>query len=535
MLVKNLLYKNPLYTATLYQMALYEYAYLNGDVFKRSVRKKRPSEDAVLYTDCVNNTTAQPIARFVVDTINDLVFENTIKREVNFATPEGNMLEPGSQDWAELFELDADLTNNNLNGVMESIGDLTSIFGHCWVFVDMPQGAVNANTKNLRPYVIPVSPLNVWDWEFINVRGVWIPKYVKILERETHECFYFKVYYCGTSTSPSYWESYEVEKKDKMEGDIQPNFTGVFPLGMSIPGFIAYTKRDPRRFELGISDIDVATDVQQEHYKLECEAYQALQFARTLIRADAGVKIPAHAGAIVRATQGQIETLSVDTGDVTAIIAKQDALLQQFEVLVGFGGISKSTRQVQSGVSIIEERRQLHRVAKAKARLMEVAEEQIWTFASRFMGVRWAGEVQYGTDYEAHDTAYRIALMEKAQQLVPDNPVLKGLMLKELIGMLAPPHEVQEYQAAILASQDPTVQMLEQEELGEVYTRDIGNQTPDDWNEGDEIDEDAKAEMEEKAEDTSLVGEGASINYVGQSFTVPDAIAAQLVSPYAGR
>lgn len=526
----QLLFKNPQYLATEYQMGAYQLAYLNGELFRRSCRRKRPSEDATLYADLIGHTAAMPLARYVVDTINDVVFEPGVDREIQFASPTGTMLSADTQDWSELFQLDADLTNTSLNGVMENIGDLTSIFGFCWVFVDMPYNAT-APSNNLRPYVCAVSPLNVWDWDFESVNGVNIPRYVKVLERETTECYYFKIYYLGTSKTPSYWESYEYEKTERQDVDIQPTATGQFPLGMSIPGFIAYTKRDPRRFELGISDIDIAADVQREVYKLECEAYQSIQFARTLIRADNGIKIPAQAGSIVRATQGQVEAISLDQQDVRVITEKQQNLLDSFQTLTGLGGLTKSSEQVQSGVSIIEERRQLHRMAKAKARLMEACEEQVWTFASRFMGVRWAGEVSYNTDYEQHDTRYRIALMEKAKMLLPENPIVNGLVLKEIIGMLAPEHEKAEYQQAIVSMQDPAIQVLESEEERELYTRDVGDQVPE------TEDETSKKEMEEHMGAPSLGTTTPGIVYTGQSFAnANDAIAAQLGwGPIGGR
>jgi hypothetical protein len=84
----DLLKKNPIYTATYNQMRAQELAYLGGYEFKTYVRKKRPSEDSNLYLDLVQNTVAQPICRYIVDTINDVLFEPGVKREINFATPQ---------------------------------------------------------------------------------------------------------------------------------------------------------------------------------------------------------------------------------------------------------------------------------------------------------------------------------------------------------------------------------------------------------------------------------------------------------------
>jgi hypothetical protein len=343
------------------------------------------------------------------------------------------------------------------------------------------------------------------------------------MEREESDCYYFKVYYLGTTQTPSYWQSWEVDKSADPQAPATLIAQGLFPAGMGIPAFIAYTRIDPRNSEIGISDIDSATEVQREHYKLECEVYQAAQFARTLIRADNGIKVPAHAGAIVRGPQGSVEAIKVDTQDIDQLTKKQQNILDSFTAMTGFAGLTQNRQQVQSGLSIIQERRGLHRKAAAKARLLEIAEECIWTFAARFMDCRWAGEVAYNTDYEQHDTQYRIALMDKAHQLLPENTLINGLILRELITMMVAPHEVAEYLEAIQSQQDPTIQLLEQEEQNEVYTRDTDDLLPE-------------PEAEEEAEGESEA-DSAAIRYTGASKTtemaVTSAIAGQAGS--AGR
>lgn len=551
--IAKLVTKNPLYVATESQMGMYLSAYLNDETFRRTVRTKRPSEDAQLWADCVRNTVAQPIARWVVETINSTVFEPGIQRELKFVSEVGTELPLEMAEWSELFLMDADLQNNNLNGVMENIGNLTSIFGMCWVFVDMPQDDGTPFVR--RPYVVPVSPQYVWDWEFISVRGVNIPAYIKVLERETPECYYFKIYYIGTTTTPSYWECYEVEKRDLQQStkELLPISSGTYPLGMTIPGFIAYTRRDPRLHELGISDIDVASGVQMEHYKLECDAYQALQFARTLIRAENGIKVPATAGGIVRATEGQIETLSVDTGDVEAIIRKQEQLLQDFQQMAGLGGLTRQRQQVQSGISIIEERRGLYRLAQAKARLLEICEETIWSYASRFMMMRWAGEVVYGNDYDSVDSTYKMALLKEANLLAPDNPVIQELIVENLIKMIAPQEEAEELidraKAYIVSplgvtpveedeedeeddnetdmedmeDSDVQAQAPETQEVEEYYTMDITDNLPTAQEQREAI-----ADVDARSKKTVTTGAGTPIINTGPSF-FPAESAAQMV------
>lgn len=473
MLVKDLLKKNSVYTAIHNQLTEYEKAYLGGRAFKEHVRKKRPSEDSNLWQDLISNTALQPICRYIVDTINDVLFSTGARRNIQFCTPNGAFIDSRNTEWADLFLLDADLNNNSLPAVMEQIGDLTSIFGHCWVAVDMPP----AGTAQLgRPYVVAVNPLNVWDWEYDMIGGRPMLEYVKILECETDESLYFKCYHLGDSSKPSYWRSYEVEKSDLMNPLAQAELEGwgEFPLGMSLPIFQAFGRRDPRRIDIGISDIDFATDAQKEHYKLECEAYSAIQFAHTIIRAETGIKIPVHAGAIVRATKDQVEAIAVDTGDVSTITSKQNDILENLEALTGLSGLRSSKTSVQSGVSIIEERKQLHRIAKSKARLMEMVEETIFTYAARYMGVRWAGEIQYNTDYESSDTVFRTALVKEAKLIAPEEPVITALINKELITMLAPKTQTQEYVSAYIDSMpDSAIKQLMIQTEQVVFSRDL--------------------------------------------------------------
>lgn len=529
----DLLKKNPVYNVIYEQMLSYQLAYLGGYSFKQYVRKKRPSEDSNLWLDLINNTVAQPICRYVVDTINDVLFEPGVKRNLQFCTPAGAFISPSNTEWADLFVLDADLGNNTMSGFMEQIGDLTSIYGHCWVAVDMPK----AGDATLgRPYTVAIQPLNVWDWEFDYYGGRPILKSVKILEMEDEECYYIKCYHLGDATSPSYYKSYEVEKGANSTGPNEPAKLideGVFPLGMSIPVFIAYGRRDPRRIDLGVSDIDSATDAQREYYKLECEAYSAIQFAHTIIRAEPGVKVPVHSGAIVRATEGQIEAITVDTGDVDTIIKKQDNILEQIEALTGLGGLRNNKNQIASGVAIIEERKQLHRLAKAKARLMEIAEETIFTYAARFMDMRWAGEVVYNTDYESHDTNYRLALIKEAKALATEDPVINALINKELIGILAPSSQIKEYeQLYIDRIQDPDLKELMTDTNEAVLSRDL---TPsmipiEREEEGDDYaDDEASNDAGGDDGNASLLGgAGTPITNLGITYTPQQAVAVQL-------
>ena len=535
MKAKDLLRKNSTYAAIHATMLGYQLAYLNGVAFKNAVRKKRPSEDEKLHEDLIANTASLPVARYIVDMINDTVFSQPVYRDLEFVTPQGIEIET-ELDWTELVCYDADLNNQSIDQFMAQVGEMTSVFGHAWVFVDMPSAEQGDSG---RPYACLVSPLHVWDWHHTMVNGRYIPSYVKVLEYEdTHE-YVFKCYYLGDQTTPSHYKTYRVYKNDAWDSPAELISEGNFPPGMAIPGFIAFTRRDPRVHDLGVSDIDCASEVQREIYKLECEAYQSIQFARTLIRADAGVKVPAHAGGIIRAPEGSVETLTVDTQDVDRITAKQQDLLMSLENLTGLGGLRQNRAAPQSGISIIEERKTLHKMAAAKARELEVAEEFIWTFMARFMGVRWAGDISYGVEYSSDDVKLKIAKLEVARTLSGNNPVIQSIIDKEVLDMLVDDSDERKLYEAAMSSIPvsmpngtvaPRVEVEEPEEV-EVESRDLGDQTPVRLDEHDQ-------KLQAQAE-TPLAGDGdigsmdPPIIYTGLSSYNP--IADQLVARASGR
>lgn len=155
---------------------------------------------------------------------------------------------------------------------------------------------------------------------------------------------------------------------------------------------------------------------------------------------------------------------------------------------------------------------------------MEIAEEQIFTFAARFMDMRWAGEVHYDTDYEASDTDYRLALLNQAKALAGDNPIIQGLIVKELVTLLCPPEEVNDYVTATMPTLPAEYQAIVTEENDETYSMDIADQVPEPG---------AVESHEEDSELATYSGLGTGITYTGQSSYNP--IADQLVGQASGR
>jgi hypothetical protein len=291
------------------------------------------------------------------------------------------------------------------------------------------------------------------------MNGRPILKYVKIFQGTGDEdnCRYYKTLHLGDTTTSSYWQEWEYYPSTDTSELLDE---GTYPDNMILPFFLAVGKADPRTKQVGVSEIQVAADAQRELFVLETEAMLSLQLAATIIRADEGIRIPAFKGGIARGVTGSVESISIDTGDTVNIMAKQDKVLEHVEALTGLSGLRQATHQVQSGVSIVEQRKTIHRKCRAKARQLEVIEEQIFALCARFMNLLWAGNIQYSTDYEATDTAYRIALLNQAKSLAGDNEMVRDLLVAECMKLLAPAGKKQEYTESVKPLLIPQVQTL---------------------------------------------------------------------------
>jgi hypothetical protein len=171
-----------------------------------------------------------------------------------------------------------------------------------------------------------------------------------------------------------------------------------------------------------------------------------------MIRAAAGIRIPAGGGGIVRGDKDQMEVFNIPTQDIAEIRAQQQSLIDRLDSFTGRGSLRTTMARQQSGISIIEERRALHRKASQRARRMEAAEKQVLTLAAMFMDMRWVGDVEYFTDYEDKDMQFRMALLETASKLSGGNSLVQEIIDKEVIKMITPPDETHQYLAKLATS-----------------------------------------------------------------------------------
>ena len=428
------------------QMTAYRASYEGGPAFKNLVLIKRPSEDAALFRDKLLNVAVMPVCKAIVDEIVDVVYEEEPVRHPSFLN-KFSTADVGIPDWYLDFVNNANLNGDSFSAVMEQVASCAGIEGWSWVFVDLPEDPSPDN----RPYLSVCSAEHVIDWKIWTQYGQDFFEYLKVIEYQDANCTIYKLWYAGDAKNPTYCERYIVKQEEMMNDEnlISPAETFTLPMGMPIPAIQVMARQDQRRSDLGVSDLQEACDVQREMFKLECEAYDSVRFSKPLIRAAAGVRVPAGGGGIVRADKDQLEAIEIPVQDIQQIREQQASIIDRLDGLLGRGSIRTYKTQQQSGIAIIEERRALHRKASQRARKMEAAEQNILKLAAMFMDQRWVGDIQYNTDYEDKDMQFKMALLQTAQQLSGTNPVVQGIIDKEVIKLITPPDETAGYLAQI--------------------------------------------------------------------------------------
>jgi hypothetical protein len=429
------------------QMTAYRSSYEGGPAFKNLVLIKRPSEDAALFRDKLLNVAVMPVCKAIVDEITDVVYEEGPQRHPAFLN-KFSTADIGIPDWYLDFINNANLNGESFTAMMEQAASMAGIEGWCWAFVDLPEDP----SPNNRPYVSLASAEHVIDWKIWTQYGQDYFEYLKVIEYQDANKTIYKIWYAGDAKNPTYCERYLVHNEQTMneENMIQPMETFTLPMGMPIPVIQIIARPDQRRSDLGVSDITEAVDVQREMFKLECEAYDSVRFSKPLIRAAAGVRVPAGGGGIVRADKDQLEAIGVPTQDIQQIREQQASIIERLDGLLGRGQLRTMRGATpQTGISIIEERRALHRKAGQRARRMEAAEKAILRLAAMFMDCRWVGDIEYNTDYEDKDLQFKMALLQTAQTLSGTNPVVQNIIDTEVIKLISPPDETAKYLAMI--------------------------------------------------------------------------------------
>lgn len=307
----------------------------------------------------------------------------------------------------ESFIHDADLEGRSLNAFMRTAQIWSSVYGNVWIIVDKPRS--NAQTKaeelnqDIRPYVTLFTPENVFDWKYQrSASGRFVLSYLKVRESiqylsETEKETYYKIF------TPEKVDTYRViNHETETLVDSVENALG------KIPAVFLPAQRSVIR-GIGISDLSDVAHMQRSIYQEYSEIEQLVRISNhpTLVKtfstdasagAGAVINLPDDLDQGLKPYQMQPSGSNLDSVR-NAISDKVEAINR----MAHMGAVRGTEVITQSGVAMQTEFELLNAKLSEKADILELAEEQMWTFFCDWQGVKPDVEISYPDSFDIRD------------------------------------------------------------------------------------------------------------------------------------
>jgi hypothetical protein len=346
-------------------------------------------------------------ARNVIDIYSSFLFRVLPTREL------GTLSDDPSVDQ---FLEDSDYEGRTFDALMREVQNYASVYGHCWIIVDKPSTNVMTRgeelEQNIRPYINVYTPENVLDWNYTrSPNGYYYLDYVKI--RESIE---------STREVYKLWYEDRIDTVELMTGNRdEPKLIESLPNPIGkIPCVILYNQRSPMR-GLGVSDLTDIADLQKSIYNELSEIEQIIRISNhpSLVKtrdteavggAGSIIEIPDNIDANLKPYMLQPSGSNLD-GVLKSIEHKVEAINRISHV----GAIRATGERIQSGIALRTEFQLLNARLASKAKLMELAEEQIWRLFALWQETVFDGTIIYPTTFDIRDWATDLELLQSAK------------------------------------------------------------------------------------------------------------------------
>ena len=324
----------------------------------------------------------------------------------------------GSPD-LEAFLADADLDGQNFNSFMRQAQVWSSVYGHVWVMVDKPQ--TNAGTRadeleqGVRPYVTLITPENVYDWRWERQpSGRYELTYLKVRESVDRVD--------GTTTVTYFREWYKEQIKltryDGSTGEVIEQIDN--PIGI-IPAVYLPANRSIVRGS-GISDISDVAYMQKAIYQELSEIEQLIRISNhpTLVKTY-DTDASAGAGAIINIADDldaglRPYQMQPSGANLDAIRASISDKIDAINRMTHMGAVRGAKELTQSGVAMQTEFQMLNAKLSEKADILELAEEQLWSFYCRWQDHNTHEvEISYPDSFDLRDYAQELQFLQQVQ------------------------------------------------------------------------------------------------------------------------
>lgn len=415
-------------------------AYSGGTHFKNTENiRKFYSDRAEDYTNILNLLPNTNLCRNLVENRVNTVFETEPKRHLYFQQG-GTFLDHETAPGLRSFLYDATFEGLSFSDFMEEVATQASIYGHVWVFVDKPaESQIDVNDPNQnRPYLQILVPSQVLDWKYSYVGGKQVLQFVKFVVNVSGPVTTYCVGLSGNADNPTTIQMYQVHDDMSDKEEVQPISEVQLPLGMGIPMVKSFARKDPVNSIFGVSDIKDAVYFQRFIANLDREVYESIIYKKSILKLPSDIQTPEGGGmGIVR---GEIEELDAvdfavpDTADIDSVREYMTNVIERYAILNGIQ--SQTGISSRSGESFYQERKNLYRYAASKARNLEVTETLIFDLFGSWQNLRFAGAIEYDTNYSEKDVEMKLFNLEKAKQIAPDSAMINTIVERELIKLI---------------------------------------------------------------------------------------------------
>ena len=316
----------------------------------------------------------------------------------------------------QMFLDDADLEGRSFDALMREVQTYASVYGHCWLLLDKPNS--NARTRaeelqqEIRPYMNIYTPENVMDWEWDRAAsGKYYLKYLKIREFRSREKDVFRLWYLDRIDTV---ELQRMGAKAPVLIDSVPN-----PLN-SIPAVCLYNQRSHDR-GVGVSDLTDVADLQRAIYNELSEIEQLIRLSNhpSLVKTR-DVDASAGAGAIIELPDNvdpalKPYILQPSGQNLDSVLKTIQTKIDAINRLTHVGAVRSTSERTVSGVALRTEFQLLNARLSEKAKLMELAEEQIWRYFARWQNKVFDGAIYYPESFDLRDWATDLEVLQQAK------------------------------------------------------------------------------------------------------------------------
>lgn len=326
-------------------------------------------------------------------------------------------LESLSDDPAtQMFLDDADLEGRSFDALMREVQTYASVYGHCWLLLDKPNS--NARTRaeelqqEIRPYMNIYTPENVMDWEWDRAAsGKYYLKYLKIREFRSREKDVYRLWYLDRIDTV---ELQRMGAKAPVLIDSVPN-----PLN-AIPAVCLYNQRSHDR-GVGVSDLTDVADLQRAIYNELSEIEQLIRLSNhpSLVKTR-DVDASAGAGAIIELPDNvdpalKPYILQPSGQNLDSVLKTIQTKIDAINRLTHVGAVRSTSERTVSGVALRTEFQLLNARLSEKAKLMELAEEQIWRYFALWQNKVFDGAIYYPESFDLRDWATDLEVLQQAK------------------------------------------------------------------------------------------------------------------------